>query len=77
MGFQHMPKIVHKAASSKGGKLRVPKGLELLPEEWRKEIAAMGGNAKRANRNKESVTPEKNTGNGGPNLADIFGTLDE
>ncbi len=40
--------IIHKYASSKGGKRRVPKGLAKLSPERRKEIAAMGGKAKYA-----------------------------
>lgn len=50
MGFQDMPEIVHKMASAKGGRVRKPKGLALLPEEKRKEIASMGGHAN-ANKN--------------------------
>jgi hypothetical protein len=45
--------IIHKFASSKGGKRRVPKGLAKLSPERRKEIAAMGGKKKYENlRNK-------------------------
>lgn len=35
--------IIHKFASSKGGRVRVPKGLAMLSEERRREIAIMGG----------------------------------
>ena len=44
-GFASNP-IIHKFLSSKGGKVRKPKGLAKLPPERRREIAAMGGRAK-------------------------------
>lgn len=38
--------IIHKFASSKGGKRRVKKGLGVLSPERRSEIARMGGKAR-------------------------------
>ena len=35
--------IIHKFASSKGGKVRTKKGLATLSPERRREIAALGG----------------------------------
>lgn len=52
MGFQDLPEIVHWAVSRKGGRVKKSKGVAKLSPERRREIAAMGGNAKRENRSR-------------------------
>lgn len=56
--------IIHKFASSKGGKRKVPKGTAKLSPERRKEIASMGGKAKYANRSKELQSDIQNHSSG-------------
>jgi hypothetical protein len=77
MGWQDMPKVVHEAASRKGGKVRVKKGLASLSPERRKEIATMGGKA-RVNRDTESSKQKEASGDSQrQRLADILGDIDE
>lgn len=78
MGFQDMVGVVHRAASSKGGKVRKAKGLAMLSPEKRREIASMGGKAKHENRNQKGAKQtEASGGVNSPKLADLLGTLDE
>lgn len=74
-----MNSIVHKAASRKGGKLRVKKGLGAMPPEKVKEIASMGGKASAAIRSGDDIQPkEVDTRRGSTiRLADIFGDINE
>lgn len=58
--------IIHKFASAKGGRRKVPKGLARLPEERRREIASMGGLAKRDSKRSEE-RPEGDS----PRLGDL------
>lgn len=77
MGFQHMNKYVHGAASSKGGGVRKKKGLAALSPEHRRYIAAMGGKKKHDNKRNQvgkNETPERGDS---PNLADILGNIDD
>lgn len=76
MGFQDFKPVVHKAASSKGGKVKVPKGLAKLPPEQRKQIAAKGGHAK-ANRSNTDKQVKENRSGDSQRLADVLGALDE
>jgi len=70
--------LIHKFASSKGGRARVSKGLAKLPPERRQEIASMGGHARHDNRNKETVSPPENyTGITDIGVDGISGALDE
>lgn len=78
MGFQNMPEVVHRAASSKGGRVRKPKGLALLSPERRKEIASKGGKAKYGNTNSKGTKQTEANRSGNTHLVErILGTLDE
>ena len=46
--------IIHKFASSKGGKVRTKKGLATLSPERRREIAVLGGKASANKRRREA-----------------------
>lgn len=75
-----MNKIVHQAASRKGGKVRKPKGLAKLSPERRREIAAQGGRAKHEKNNRSKEETEQTNASQSRDterLADLFGTLDE
>lgn len=78
MGFQHVRSIIHKAASSKGGKIRGKKGLAAMSPEKRREIQSKGGKARHVNNNrtKAEQTP-KDTSKGISILETILGDLDE
>lgn len=78
MGFQHMRGIVHEAASRKGGKIKVVKGVGKLPPDRRREIASMGGKAKNENKsNPIPVTQEEDPGDSDGFLERILTTLNE
>lgn len=79
MGFQDMPRIVHEAASRKGGKLKIRKGLGSMSEEKRKQIASMGGKARHANKDRGTEDKGKKAGStmGTPRLADVLGDIDD
>lgn len=79
MGFQDMPEVVHKAASKKGGRVRVKKGLGAMSEERRKQITSMGGKARYAGGNQEGAKQSKDAGGtvDSARLADVLGDLDE
>ena len=78
MGFQHMRSIVHEAASRKGGKIKVVKGVGKLPPDRRREIASIGGKAKHENKsNPDSVPKEKDSGDSDGFLERILTTLNE
>ena len=78
MGFQDVPKIVHEAASRKGGRIHTAKGLAKISAERRREITSMGGKAKYANRNKDGAKPSKEgQSDESGSLADVLGDLDE
>ena len=77
MGFQHLRESTRMAAQSKGGKIRVSKGIGKLSPERRSEIASMGGKAKHANRDK---APRKSKESGSPHgsiLEAILGNIGE
>lgn len=78
MGFQHMKEIIHKASSSKGGKIRGKKGLAAMPPEKRQEIQSKGGRAVHANKdNQQAKQTQKGGGGHTPLLEAILGDLDE
>lgn len=78
MGFQDMPEVVQRAASRKGGKIKVRKGLGAMSEEKRKQITSMGGKARHADRSGSSPVKSKEAGSsaGETRLADVLGDLD-
>ncbi len=75
-GFASNP-IIHKFASSKGGKVRTKKGLGSMPIEKRRAIQSLGGKQSANNRRNGVVKSKKDTSGDIPNLADILGGLDE
>lgn len=78
MGFQDMPEVVHRAASSKGGKVKTPKGLANVSPEKKREIQSKGGKAKYANRNNEGAKQESHNSGGNTHLVErILGNIDE
>lgn len=79
MGFQDMPRVVHEAASRKGGKLKIRKGLGAMSEEKRKQITSMGGKARHANKSRSTNSPAEGGGSqvGSPRLADVLGDIDD
>lgn len=79
MGFQDMPEVVQRAASRKGGRIKVKKGLGAMSEEKRKQITSMGGKARYENKSGNSTIKKKDTGSavGKTRLADVLGDLDE
>lgn len=78
MGFQHMKDVYHKAASRKGGKIKIKKGFGANPELARL-AGAKGGKAKHENRSRADYSPKKaDTGHdNGPRLADVLDTIEE
>lgn len=76
MGFQDFHEAVHRAASRKGGRIRVSKGFgknrKLAAEAGRK-----GGLQKHANRNKKSGPEEVSSGGNTGLLEKVLGDLDE
>lgn len=77
MGFQDMPEVVHKAASSKGGKIRVKKGLAAIPIEQRKAIQSKGGKARYGNQSKKGAKQTQDSGGGNtPILEAVLGNID-
>ena len=50
--------IIHKFASSKGGKVRTKKGLATLSPERRREIASLGGTTS-ANRRRDKARQDQ------------------
>lgn len=78
MGFQHMKEIIHKASSSKGGKIRGKKGLAAMPLEKQREIQSKGGRAVHANKNNPKAEQAQKGGGGyTPLLETILRDLDE
>ena len=75
-GFASNP-IIHKFASAKGGRRKVKKGLAALPPERRKEIASMGGVAKRDNKGKKERPEGDRPRLGDYDLEGILGNIDE
>lgn len=57
-----MRDIEHEAASRKGGRIRVDKGLARLPEDRRREIASMGGRKKHENIREGRVQAKESQG---------------
>ena len=75
MGFQHMPKVVHVAASRKGGEINTKKGLAKLSPERRKAIASQGGKSGNQSRKGAKQTQES-AGRSTPLLEAILGNID-
>ena len=59
MGFQDMVEVVHKAASSKGGKIRGRKGLAAMSPEKRREIQSKGGKARHEDNDNKAAKQRK------------------
>lgn len=59
MGFQDMVEVVHKAASSKGGKIRGRKGLAAMSPEKRREIQSKGGKARHGDNDNKAAKQGK------------------
>lgn len=68
--------VIHKFASAKGGRRKVPKGLARLPAERRKEIASMGGYAKRDNKGNKQIQEGEDTRIGDLDLEGIYRDID-
>lgn len=77
MGFQHLRETTRRAAQSKGGKIRISKGIGRLSPERRKEIASMGGKAKHANRSKADRQTEESESPHGSVLERILDNIGE
>lgn len=78
MGFQDMKEVVHKAASSKGGRVRTKKGLAAMSPEKRREVQSKGGKARYGNKSNEGAKQtQEDTGGDSPQLADILGDIDD
>lgn len=76
MGFQHMPKIVHEAASRKGGEINTKKGLAKLSPERRKAIASQGGKSGNNSRNKAIKKKDNSSMEGLFGLERVYRDLD-
>ena len=77
-GFASNP-VIHQFLSSKGGRVRTPKGLAKLDPERRREIASMGGKQKNENNSnrRASQSSEENTSIADLDLARVLGDLGE
>ena len=75
MGFQDVPRIVHTAASRKGGRIKIDKGFA-KNKELAKLAGAKGGHAKEANKTKRQEKPVAESGEASF-LDEILGVLDE
>lgn len=73
-----MPNIVHRAASSKGGKIRTKKGLAAMSPEKRREIQSKGGKISGNNkRNPGAKQTQDDTSRDTSVLETVLGILDE
>lgn len=77
MGFQDMVEVVHKAASSKGGKIRGRKGLAAMSPEKRREIQSKGGKARHGDNDNKAAKQAQGSGRRGPSVLEtILGGVD-
>ena len=77
MGFQDMPKVVHEAASAKGGRVKARKGLAAMSPEKRREVQSKGGKTTYENRSRKGAK-QTQEGRGGstPILEAVLGNID-
>ena len=77
MGFQDMVEVVHRAASSKGGKIRGRKGLAAMSPEKRREIQSKGGKARHGDNDRKATKQAQGSGRRGPSVLEtILGGVD-
>ena len=77
MGFQDMQEVVHKAASSKGGRVRTKKGLAAMSPEKRREVQSKGGKARYGNNSNTGAKQTQESGSRStPLLEAILGNID-
>lgn len=78
MGFQDMVEVVHRAASSKGGKIRGRKGLAAMSPEKRREIQSKGGKARHGDNDSKATKQTQGGGRGGLSVLEtILGGIDD
>lgn len=77
MGFQDMPEVVHKAASAKGGRVKVSKGLAAMSPEKRREVQSKGGKTKYENRSRKGAKQTQDSAGGNTHLLEaVLGNID-
>ncbi len=77
MGFQDMKEVVHKAASSKGGRVRTKKGLAAMSPEKRREVQSKGGKTSGNKRNTGAKQTQESGSRSTPLLEAVLGNIDE
>ena len=78
MGFQDMVEVVHRAASSKGGKMRGRKGIAAMSPEKRREIQSKGGKARNGDNDRKATKQAQGSGRRGPSVLEtILGGVDD
>ena len=77
MGFQDMPKVVHEAASAKGGRVKARKGLAAMSPEKRREVQSKGGKTTYENRSRKGAKQTQEGTGGSPSvLESVLGNID-
>lgn len=76
MTFADMHDVVHRAASAKGGRMRVKKGFA-TNKELAKIAGSKGGKAKHANRGREDRKEEEDTRGNNGFLERVLGDIDD
>lgn len=77
MGFQHMKKPLHEAASRKGGAWKLRKGLGAMDPEKARAIQSQGGYAKANKDSGGDVKAKEDTGGNEHLLERVLDALDE
>ena len=78
MGFQDMKEVVHKAASSKGGRVRTKKGLAAMSPEKRREVQSKGGKTSVENKRRRGDKQTQEGTGGSPSVLEaVLGNIDE
>ena len=68
MGFQDMYEVVHKAASSKGGRVKTTKGLAAMSPEKRREVQSKGGKISVENKRRKGAKQTQEGTGGSPSV---------
>lgn len=76
MGFQDMQEVVHKAASSKGGRVKTRKGLAAMSPEKRREVQSKGGKTSGNKRNTGAKQTQEDSGGSPSVLEAVLGNID-
>ena len=78
MGFQDMYEVVHRAASSKGGRVKTTKGLAAMSPEKRREVQSKGGKTSGNNKRSKGAKQTQEGRGGSPSVLEAaLGNIDD